>query len=770
MPEPKAGYRFVPLNSQVCPAPLGFARKQPDQPLPQDKISLGRPLPNGFSGTIKVTWEAETPICVGQREKASQADGDEKPGATRPCKLGDDYAIPGSSLKGMLRSVVEILSFSHLGQINARHHFGYRDFNDHDYYREKVKSNDMRSGWLSFDGQRWILRQCAGGEKGFKPLPIKTLLSIVCKPNGLAGLGALEMQALINNIKGARANRFDDLLRKIRKIKERNEENQRQGKRPQENRIDLATYRLDEGLRAKVLNEFLEFEAERLATELGGSLTLDYTDFSVPECEEIIGWLQGRISSTKLEQLFWGKLSLNWKALSLATKRQFLQRCPALGGEYCEFGENGEMGYIVCSDKTLLNGNKRTETIFYPPTGEAVTLTQESMKRFARLHSKFGRNHWVPDGSWAYWLNEMNYPDPLDTSAQLTTGLRQPNSLPGIPVFYCGRLADIDDVDKFCMGFSRVIKIPYRHSVGQVAARTLGAKNNEDYSIPRLAGQDLDFARAIFGDVEETHEGRKNDKDASRDALKGRVAFGFAWATQAQESEVRDTILMGPRASFWPFYLHDAKDHSRAVTYNSPFAELAGRKRYPARSQAGGMPVPGIDQASVTSQVSFLEAGAKFDGEIRFHNLHPVELGALLCALALGEKDGHTRHSLGHAKAFGYGRLNCQYELLARPNYGRVESPSSADFIRQFCAYMEDWYRSNHLGGDWARSPQVLALLRTSYPVKSADLHQRLGSFAEPKQFADFKKGPRPSALPGYVREFETMEKETPVLGEYLQA
>ncbi|MFH1035292.1 MAG: hypothetical protein V1806_12355, partial [Pseudomonadota bacterium] len=175
MPEPKAGYRFVPLNSQVCPAPLGFAKKQPGQPLPQDKISLGRPLPNGYSGTIKVTWEAETPICVGQREKASQVDGDEKPGATRPFKLGDDYAIPGSSLKGMLRSVVEILSFSHLGQINDHHRFGYRDYRMPEY-TSRVTSNDIKAGWLVYDdaANSWWLAP-ARGTKGYHYLPISTL-------------------------------------------------------------------------------------------------------------------------------------------------------------------------------------------------------------------------------------------------------------------------------------------------------------------------------------------------------------------------------------------------------------------------------------------------------------------------------------------------------------------------------------------------------------------------------------------------------------------
>jgi hypothetical protein len=185
---------------------------------------------------------------------------------------------------------------------------------------------------------------------------------------------------------------------------------------------------------------------------------------------------------------------------------------------------------------------------------------------------------------------------------------------------------------------------------------------------------------------------------------------------------------------------------------------------------AGGMPVPGRDQRSVTSQISFLEAGARFEGDIRFHNLHPVELGALLCALALGEKSAPTRHSMGHAKAFGYGRLSCQTSLQARPNFGQGVDTSVSKFIGLFRKHMEEWYRDERLAGEWASSPQVQTLLKMSYPVQSPTLNQRLGFIGEVKDFAGFKKGPRPVALPEYAREFDQMEQPRPELGAFLRA
>lgn len=671
MLQPRAGYRFIPLNSKVCPSPLYFATKeardqptaegkQQGQPEPKAKISLGQPLKDGYSGVIKVTWKAETPLCVGQRDKTHQVDDDEQAAVTRPFKLGKDYAIPGASLKGMLRSVLEILTFSHLGQINDHHRFGYRDYRMNEY-TSRVISNDIKAGWLVFDEPQatWWLAP-ARGTRGFHYLPID----------------------LLEQIPGFSGWKTKSIAEKRRLILQ------------------------------KVRSEAICFKP-------------------VYEGKSVI-------------DSFSNKQQTGWS-----------------------------IGYFAFSDKVNPRSNKKYETVIEHPINQAhwLKLDDDFMRQFSFINSKAVRDRIEAEGSWLYWLKSTGWPEPT-TGHTYDDKNRQESKLPGIPVFYCGTPGSgpEDEGMPFNIGLSRVIKIGYDQSVGQVAARTLGAKDDEGYAIPRLGSSELDFARAILGDVEDTHEGRKSDKKISRDALKGRVAFGFAWANNhPEELAVPPTVLMGPRASFWPFYLCDAKDRSRSVSYNSPFAELAGRKRYPVRHEVGIMPPPpkrqdGTVNLEVASKVSFLNAGAVFEGEIRFHNLHQLELGALLCALSLGQKDSPTRHSLGHAKAFGYGSLSCEFKMQACPNIAQDEVPSEADFIAMFRAHMDGWFREQHLGGEWVNSPQIQSLLKMSYPIQNPNLTQRLGSIGEVKDFAGFKKGPRPTALPDYSLEFDQMEQPRPEL------
>ena len=93
-----AGFRFIPVAPQVVEPPTRFA-----------DLDLSRPAADvSVSGSLDITWAAETPICIG--------DG---AAPVTPIRLGGAYALPGASLRGMVRAVTEIATFSHLGHINA---------------------------------------------------------------------------------------------------------------------------------------------------------------------------------------------------------------------------------------------------------------------------------------------------------------------------------------------------------------------------------------------------------------------------------------------------------------------------------------------------------------------------------------------------------------------------------------------------------------------------------------------------------------------------
>lgn len=152
-------YNFVPLAEQVF---------FPDW---ADQVSMDVPFRDGVSGSLTVRVTAKTPIYIragGDRANPSYTD------FYRAAGLGTPYAIPGSSLKGMLRGVVEIASFGKIvGTRGAtervsNHKYAVRDLQNPELYTKKITIPEkggfkplVKAGWLSEDGEgRWTLTFC----------------------------------------------------------------------------------------------------------------------------------------------------------------------------------------------------------------------------------------------------------------------------------------------------------------------------------------------------------------------------------------------------------------------------------------------------------------------------------------------------------------------------------------------------------------------------------------------------------------------------------
>lgn len=137
-----APFRFAPLNDQVS--------RLDAQPCPHNA-----PEPDRMSAVIEVDWQAETPLLIG--ETVEDASGKK---TIEPFRLGDRYAIPGATLRGALRAVVEAAGFGRLTQLNRHQRFALRDF-EHPYYKEFVTRAQgkpgLQAGWLTQeDGQPHI--------------------------------------------------------------------------------------------------------------------------------------------------------------------------------------------------------------------------------------------------------------------------------------------------------------------------------------------------------------------------------------------------------------------------------------------------------------------------------------------------------------------------------------------------------------------------------------------------------------------------------------
>lgn len=154
----------------------------------------------------------------------------------------------------------------------------------------------------------------------------------------------------------------------------------------------------------------------------------------------------------------------------------------------------------------------------------------------------------------------------------------------------------------------------------------------------------IDLSEAIFG------YSKKIGKTQS--SLKGRVYISHA----KQDGKVnilkeREVLLGSPKASYYPNYI--SQNGKEYKTFNDSDAEIAGFKRYPVHKI---FKIQKIEKSTQTSLIKPIDTGAKFKFKIVFHNLLPIELGALLSAIKFHEVNG-CYHSIGMAKPYGYGKI-----------------------------------------------------------------------------------------------------------------
>lgn len=131
-------YSFIPLSEDVY-----FLDKNEVEEL---KNAHDIPFENGMSGKIRIDFETITPTCV------RYADGDN-------VNIDGRYFIPGTSIKGMIRNVMEIITKSNFRNGIANSRYSMRDLRSNDY---ELKANDkpQRSGFLIQLDNRFFIVEC----------------------------------------------------------------------------------------------------------------------------------------------------------------------------------------------------------------------------------------------------------------------------------------------------------------------------------------------------------------------------------------------------------------------------------------------------------------------------------------------------------------------------------------------------------------------------------------------------------------------------------
>lgn len=344
------------------------------------------------------------------------------------------------------------------------------------------------------------------------------------------------------------------------------------------------------------------------------------------------------------------------------------------------------------------SGKKKWEFIFYDPDpSKTMDVDKSIWDAFEFIHAKQRGRDINPN--WAFWKDEFNANKP-------------------IPIFYWTR--HDGSLDTFGMAYA--FKAAHTQST-----HDLLKNSSPDHTTP-LEEAPLDMPGLIFGVAAEGNKGR---------GLKRRAWFGPGLSdSKADAVTLGPVILLGPKPSFVGIYVRqgyggDAAPNRQPLASYSPALgygaavknpELAGVKLWPASYEGPATPpMPPLGGLAGTWKVQNILHAAPhstcFTMPLTFHNLRPVELGALLWALSFGDKAAFgeglppLHHRLGMGKPVKLGEVAIQVKLEVDDD---PEKRSEMDFVKLFEDHMKAAY-----GNDWKLSKQVQALLKAADPKQN---------------------------------------------------
>ena len=534
----RAPYNFIPLADSV------FSPKW------AECISFEMPFEDGLNGVIDVTLTAKSPIFVRNGLSKIKVTDDVRrdPGKNEYNRFNHivdadgnvRYFIPGSSVKGMLRSTVEIISNGKFAQIENQS-FGKRNWNDR-AYMDSMK--EALCGWMYLDEQNhWVIENHGKAQK----VNVNLIDDII--------------PGLMKHIKSSDTLKHDAY------------------------KTAFAKYRL------------------LLANIFG-------TDFNENDLKDIDFY--DRIIASHLAVRY--SIRPSHEKIDTVISVSQVGRYDDADGIVVLTGQQSAYSPYDKRGNKRKNPGKHHEFIFpRASVGDSLLVSDKVVEAFRTIHAN--SDDWTK-----LWADQL-----------LVRKQR-------IPVFFCldgnGNVTSI--------GLASMYKFPYAKSVWDAIPE--GHKNNNP-----------DLAECMFG--------YSHEVNGKLTALKGRVHVGHFFAADdsslPEEEEPHKLILGTPHPSYYPLYVKDGKNWDEAV-------EVNGRKFYPIRSGGAIASLPEMnavldnDRNKLTgSAIAMcpLAAGTKFCGKIRFFNLKPFELGALVSALTLFNS-GECYHSIGMGKPLGYGKIS----------------------------------------------------------------------------------------------------------------
>jgi CRISPR-associated protein (TIGR03986 family) len=649
-------------------APFQFARIPRAVWFPEwgHLVSHDVPFADGYSGTIDIEIEAMTPLLIGGERREAKAT---KEGEVWPMQLPDGtYAIPGSSLQGMIRNILEIACFGKLGPWVDQRRFGIRDISGTTsgtaaYGSRMTKKTDgviypqTKAGWLvRIDGATKLI------------------------PCEMARIKHCEVAKL------ATSSSHTDLL----KILTRSHPYHAKNGEPK-SKDAPARYAA-----------FLGNDGKD-KTNLAVDITLDAVD------------AQGE----KLDHSHSGGKVIHYR-LCLAggtDKGTLVLTGKQSGKEKDEWRNEQKTGNFL----PILH-TKDMEFVFHSPDRETVSVispnaisipdTGPVWRDFESIHSAQPGRKINPN--WDYWKSDFEAQEPLP-----------------VPIFYIeevndtGKAIDIEVIDAVGNRETKEIApgepIPGTvTSMGTAFMFKLAHKNDTHAMLNNSSAThvdnktDYDLASLIFGGVGSESDGWFGH------SLKRRASFDWANATlpagKTGPDPKKTTVLLGPKPSYHPIYVRQPTSVGGLYASYTPakrranngqdvgdvavaryHPEISGAKVWPSPTDGSVTmnAVPAGAGPNVDVTLNALPAGTKFTTTMHIHNLRKVELGALLWALTLGDgaaltaRESKLRHRIGMAKPYGLGSVGLKVNSKDVAPNGDAVDVDLAAIVATFVSHMD---------------------------------------------------------------------------------
>lgn len=234
------------------------------------------------------------------------------------------------------------------------------------------------------------------------------------------------------------------------------------------------------------------------------------------------------------------------------------------------------------------------------------------------------------------------------------------------PIFVRNGQAQNESVDSQFSNYDNKYFIPattvkgcIRNALTIISFGKFNTKYGEGYTLREEDNSKRDLAETIFGAVDDL-------------SLKGRVQFSHCMLKNNIGCGLVFLNLLSPHPEIHSLY---GKEQN----------QTNGRKRYVMKDSVHGN--VGSKKSESTSELRPLNSGATFNGIVFFHNLLPVELGALLSALTFFGAEDKFCHQMGQGKPYGYGRVSLSLDELCIPG---ESYDTYYDYIEKFINHMND--------------------------------------------------------------------------------